>query len=91
MDGGTGNVEDVEVTADGETVNPDASGAYVIEIEAGTYEVTSSLAGYTDSTITDVEVLSGQATTGTDFILTPTAGPGPGWSWNPAVMSLMLI
>jgi len=91
LEGGTGNVEDVEVTADDETVNPDASGAYVIEIEAGTYEVTSSLAGYTDSTITDVEVVAGQATTGVDFTLTSTSSTFPVPPSNVTVPSMVPV
>ena len=71
LNGGTGNVENVQVSANGITVNPDDNGNYVIEIMSGTYDVTASLEGYQDSTITNVEVLLGQATTGIDFTLLP--------------------
>ena len=71
LNGGSGNVEDVEVTANGITVNPEANGDYSITIAPGNYDVTASLAGYINSTITDVEVLSGEATTDIDFILNP--------------------
>ncbi len=73
LDGGTGDVEDVAVTAGTETVNPDANGDYSIEIEAGTYDVTASLAGYLDEIVTDVVVIEGQITENIDFTLV----------WNP--------
>jgi len=69
LDGGSGNVEDVEVTAGGVTVNPDASGNYVISINPGTYDVTASLAGYEPDTVTGVVVTEGTATTGVDLTL----------------------
>ncbi|MBL7086562.1 MAG: T9SS type A sorting domain-containing protein, partial [Candidatus Cloacimonetes bacterium] len=68
---GVGNITDVEVTAGGMTSNPETNGDYSITIAPGTYDVTASLAGYIDSTITGVDVLSGDATTDIDFILNP--------------------
>ena len=73
--GDTGNVENVEVTADGFTVNPNATGYYIISITSGTYDVTASLEGYIDSTITGVEVFEGQSTAGIDFILYSSEKP----------------
>ncbi|MCF7868873.1 MAG: T9SS type A sorting domain-containing protein, partial [Candidatus Cloacimonetes bacterium] len=67
---GTGNVQDVEVTAGGVTVNPDANGDYVITINPGTYDVTATLDGYEDDTYPGVVVTEGNATTGIDFVLT---------------------
>jgi len=69
LDGGAGDVEDVEVTAGGVTVNPDASGDYEIEVPEGTYDVTAMLEGYEDGEETGVVVVSGAATTGVDFTL----------------------
>ncbi|MBT4333251.1 MAG: hypothetical protein HOD64_08230, partial [Candidatus Cloacimonetes bacterium] len=69
LDGGTGDVEDVEVSAGGVTVNPDASGDYEITIAAGTYDVTAVLDGYLEAMEEDVVVVSGAATTGIDFTL----------------------
>ena len=72
--GGMGNVEDVEVEAGGETVNPNADGEYFIELSAGTYDVTATLAGYGSETIEDVVVVEGSATTGIDFTLFTGSG-----------------
>jgi len=73
--GGTGNIEDVEVTAnyeklypDGLTVNPYVNGDYYMIIATGTYDVTASLTGYTSQT-SNVTVLEVQATTGINFTL----------------------
>ena len=67
--GGLGNVEDVIVSANGVSTNPDANGYYSIELMPGIYNVTASLEGYIDSTIVDVEVIEGQVTSGIDFAL----------------------
>jgi len=75
--GGAGNVEDVEVTAGDVTVNPDANGDYIIEINEGTYDVTASLENYEPQTITGVEVIEGQTTENIDFTLNYI--PQPGW------------
>jgi len=73
-----GNVQDVEVTAGDITVNPDASGDYLITITPGTYNVTASLSpGYTVITIEDVVVEENQTTSDIDFTLidwTPISG-----------------
>jgi hypothetical protein len=77
LDDGPGDVTLVEVTAGNVTVNPDASGDYVIDISPGTYNVTASLDGYESETIEDVVVQEGQATTGIDFVLTYLTPPPP--------------
>ncbi|MBS3741218.1 MAG: carboxypeptidase regulatory-like domain-containing protein, partial [Candidatus Cloacimonetes bacterium] len=69
-----GNITDVEVSAGGITVNPDTNGVYSITIEEGTYDVVASLTNYEDSTITDVEALKNQTTSGIDFTLQPLPG-----------------
>jgi hypothetical protein len=69
---GLGNVEDVEITAGGVTVNPYPvmnHYEYTIELYPGYYDVTASLPGYQDSTHINVPVQSGQITTGIDFEL----------------------
>ena len=81
LDGGTGNVEDVTVTAGTETVNPDANGDYSIEIEAGTYDVTASLEGYLDEIVVDVIVIEGQITGNIDFTLEWITNPFPPPGW----------
>ena len=69
LEGGTGNVAEVEVITDGVTSNPNSMGYYIIEIMPGTYDVTASLEGYTHSTIVGVEVFEGQLTTSIDIAL----------------------
>ncbi|MBW6516667.1 MAG: carboxypeptidase regulatory-like domain-containing protein, partial [Candidatus Cloacimonetes bacterium] len=69
LTGGTGNVTDVVVTANGISVNPEIDGTYAITIEQGTYDVTASLYGYQTETWIDVVVVEGMATTGIDFDL----------------------
>ena len=77
LDGGTGDVEDVEVSAGGVIVNPDASGDYEITVPAGTYDVTATLDGYEEGIITDVIVTIGNATSGVDFtLISITVGDG---------------
>jgi hypothetical protein len=69
LDGGSGNVEDVEVTAGTITVHPDAAGQYSITLAPGTYTVTASLAGYDPASQQNVVVNEGQTTSGVDLIL----------------------
>ena len=66
---GTGNVADVEVTADTVTVHPDVNGDYQIEILSGTYDVIASLDHYTGVTISDVEVVAEDTTRNIDMTL----------------------
>ncbi len=77
LEGGTGNVEDVLVSADGYSTNPDPSGDYTLEVPAGIYDVTASLEGYATVTEYDVEVLENE-TTYVDFTLHEYMGP-PNW------------
>ncbi|MFH1121045.1 MAG: carboxypeptidase-like regulatory domain-containing protein [Bacteroidota bacterium] len=77
LNGGSGNVTQVVVTAGNESTYPDATGYYVFtDIPVGTYTVTASLAGYYTGTINNVVVVQDQATLGIDFILEsiPTTG-----------------
>ncbi len=62
LDGGTGNVEDVEIEVGNLTVNPDASGNYSLELLPGTYDVTATLTGYEPFTAEDVVVEENQIT-----------------------------
>jgi len=74
---GLGDAEAVVITAGGETTNPYPVYVgpdidhyeYDLEIIAGTYDVIATLAGYQDSTITNIVVQSGQQTTDVDFLL----------------------
>ncbi|MBC8527133.1 MAG: Omp28-related outer membrane protein, partial [Candidatus Cloacimonetes bacterium] len=78
LNGGSGNVEEVVVTADGVAANPDPAGYYIINIAHGIYDVTASLEGYRDSTIVGVEVFADQVTGEIDFTLEVYNGP-PDW------------
>jgi len=75
LDGGTGNVEAVEVTAGSVTVNPDNNGDYEIAIAPGTYDVTATLDDYEPDTVTGVVVLENVATTGVDLTLLYSPSP----------------
>lgn len=72
--GGTGNAENVIVTAGFTFTNPDSTGFYSIEIGPGTYDVTATLTGYTPQTIPNVLVEGGQVTGGINFTLNFTTG-----------------
>jgi hypothetical protein len=63
LDGGTGNVEDVVVTATLTTApgtvyttSPDANGNYMLSLLAGTYDLVASLTGYSSSGYNNVVV-----------------------------------
>jgi len=71
---GAGNVEDVVVSAGGESVNPLEDGTYSIELQSGTYDVTATLAGYDTEVIEGIEVEEALATTGIDFTLVTGVG-----------------
>jgi hypothetical protein len=73
LNGGPGVVTDVVVSAGAATTNPNASGNYTLTVAPGTYNVTASLAGYDPETITGVVVTEGNATTGINFTLDPSA------------------
>ncbi len=77
LDGGSGNVEDIEVTAGDVTVNPDTNGDYTIEIEVGTYDVIATLEDYDPDTINGVIVEEGIITPGINLTLVynPTLNP----------------
>ncbi len=76
LQGGSGNVEDVEIFAGGITTHPDASGNYSLELIAGvSYDVQASLMGYSTVIIEDVLVEENTTTSGIDFTLQPIAAP----------------
>ncbi|MBS3768372.1 MAG: carboxypeptidase regulatory-like domain-containing protein, partial [Candidatus Cloacimonetes bacterium] len=75
---GAGQITSAEISAGGETVNPypvtGPGGAllwyeYTLELPAGMYDVTASLAGYHDTTRTNVPVNPGDETENIDFEL----------------------
>ncbi|MCK4653007.1 MAG: carboxypeptidase regulatory-like domain-containing protein, partial [Candidatus Cloacimonetes bacterium] len=69
LTGGSGNVEDVIVSAGGFSTNPYTSGDYTLQVPPGTYDVTAELIGYIPQTVTGVVVEDGVTTNGIDFTL----------------------
>jgi hypothetical protein len=76
LNGGNGDVTDVEVTAGYHTVNPDASGDYTMQIEIGSYDVTATLEDYLPETIGDIVVTEDNTTADVDFVLDPVPTTG---------------
>ncbi len=76
LNGGTGNITQVQVSAGNENTFPDPTGFYTLTVPVGTYTVTASLAGYYPGSVSGVVVLEDQATTGVDIVLEaiPTTG-----------------
>jgi hypothetical protein len=78
LNGGTGNVTQVVVSAGGgvATTNPDASGFYTLDLVAGNYDVTASLSGYGTQMLIGVPVVVNQTTANVNFTLVPVASSG---------------
>ncbi|MCD6176767.1 MAG: PQQ-binding-like beta-propeller repeat protein [Candidatus Cloacimonetes bacterium] len=74
LTGGTGNVEEVQITTGGYSTNPDTSGLYTIELPPGIYDITADLEGYQSQTVENVTVDSGQATGEINFDLNALSG-----------------
>ncbi|MCK5052372.1 MAG: T9SS type A sorting domain-containing protein [Candidatus Cloacimonetes bacterium] len=74
LEGGTGDVEDVQVIAAYMTVNPDAAGFYEIEILPGTFDVTAILDGYDPDMVAGVVVDEGATTSDVDLVLEAIVG-----------------
>jgi len=74
LDGGTGNVEDVSITAGSNLTYPDLNGDYILPLIAGTYDVIASLNGYETVTEYDVQVTPTQTVT-VNFELTYLQAP----------------
>ncbi len=76
LNGGSGNVTEVVVSAGNHTVNPDSNGDYIMVIEIGTYDVTASLEDYLPETNSGIIVVEGMTTGDVDFELglVPTTG-----------------
>ncbi len=78
LNGGTGNVTQVVVSAGGgvATTNPNASGFYTLDLAAGNYDVTASLSGYATQMLIGVPVVVNQTTPNVNFTLVPAANSG---------------
>jgi hypothetical protein len=63
LDGGSGSVTDVVITAGTHTTSPNASGDYSMALDPGTYTVSAALAGYDPASQTGVVIQEGQTTT----------------------------
>ncbi|MCK4312230.1 MAG: carboxypeptidase regulatory-like domain-containing protein, partial [Candidatus Cloacimonetes bacterium] len=75
LTGGSGNVQDVLVSAGGFSTNPYASGDYAFQVPPGTYDVTAELPGYIPQTVTGVVVEDGVTTSDIDFTLEALSAP----------------
>lgn len=69
LQGGNGNVEDVQISAGNNYTNPDAAGNYTLELFPGTYDVEATLEGYSVEVVEDVLVETGVTTGNIDFTL----------------------
>ncbi len=77
LNGGSGNITQVLVTAGNESTYPDPTGYYVFtDIPVGTYTVSASLAGYFTSSVNNVVVIENQSTLDIDFLLEPIPATG---------------
>jgi uncharacterized repeat protein (TIGR01451 family) len=72
--GGTGNVEEVEISAGQYITHPDENGDYIMNLAQGTYEINASLAGFELVIETDVEIIVDE-NTNLDFSLTYMESP----------------
>lgn len=76
LNGGTGNVTQVVVTAGPNSTLPDPTGDYFLEVETGTYDVIATLNGYYPDTVYNVIVVEDQTTNNVDFELIPVPTTG---------------
>ncbi|MEA2096218.1 MAG: choice-of-anchor J domain-containing protein, partial [Candidatus Cloacimonadota bacterium] len=74
LDGGTGNVENVVITAGNFATSPNISGDYILPLPAGTYDIIASLDGYETVTEYDVQVIPNETET-INFVLTYLQAP----------------
>ncbi len=72
LNGGAGNVEDVQIAAGNFVAHPNIEGDYILPVPPGIYDVTASLTGYEPETSAGVVVVELQTTT-VNFILEPIA------------------
>ncbi len=69
LQGGSGDVEDVQISAGGYVTNPNATGSYTLSTFPGTYDVEAVLEGYSIGFVEDVIVEPGITTGNIDFTL----------------------
>jgi hypothetical protein len=76
LNSGTGNVTQAVVSAGSITTNPDATGFYTLDLPAGNWDISASLAGYITMWNLTVPVVAGQTTPNVNFSLDPSANAG---------------
>lgn len=76
LNGGSGNITQVVVSAGGESTLAGPGGLYYLAVPVGVYTVTATLDGYYPGSVGNVTVLANQSTTGIDFILDPVPTTG---------------
>ncbi len=64
-----GDLEDVLISCENYTINPDENGYYEIPLTSGIYDVTAELNGYTSVTLNDLQLQGTQAITNADINL----------------------
>ncbi len=74
LNGGSGNVQNVNISAGNYSSSPNAAGNYTIPLPAGSYEVVAELAGYLIASQSNVNVTTGSTTT-VNFILEALDSP----------------
>ncbi|MCK4979048.1 MAG: carboxypeptidase regulatory-like domain-containing protein, partial [Candidatus Delongbacteria bacterium] len=74
LDGGVGDVEDVNITAGNNSTYPDLNGDYILPLPTGTYDVIASLEGYETMTENNVVIIPNQIET-INFELTYLQAP----------------
>jgi len=72
LNGGSGNVSQVVVTAGSNTTNPAANGSYSLEVPGGNYTVVATLSGYSPGAVGGIIVVNGQTTPNVNLSLNPT-------------------
>ena len=72
--GGEGDIEDVQIEADGFITHPDQNGNYNFPLSPGSYDITAGLANYESVTEYDVDVLPNE-TVNLDFSLNYMTAP----------------
>ena len=66
---GSGNIEDVFVTAGSVTTHPNSVGFYSLELDTGVYDVSASLDGYLTSTLHNIVVEAANTTENVDMFI----------------------
>ncbi len=74
LDGGSGNIEDVLISAENYQTHPNSNGDYLIPVLPGDYNVSANLTGYSSQTVENVTVQQNETVT-IDFVLQPLSNP----------------